>query len=351
MTSIASFSTLPAATVQQTVTPKNEIIDIRSTTHGINLKNDLLLKLTPGENEEKKIPTILLYDEAGLKLFEEITYLDEYYLTNAEIELLETWATEMVRKLTPGTMIVELGSGNLRKTGIFLAALDKLGVPFEYFALDLSFSELERTLDAVPAYNNVRTSGLHGTYDDGMAWLLRAENHAKPKCIMSLGSSLGNFTCPEATEFLKAVGGCLAPGRDCLLVGLDKCRDHDVVYSAYNDREGVTRKFILNGLSHANKVLGEELFKIDDWEYVGEFDEKSGRHRAFVSPTKDVTYRDIVIRAGERVLIEESYKYSADQTEEMWAVAGFREVAHWGPTRKGVPYSLSHSLNDHYIDV
>ncbi len=30
--------------------------------------------------------------EAGLKIFEEITFLDEYYLTNAEIQALERHA-------------------------------------------------------------------------------------------------------------------------------------------------------------------------------------------------------------------------------------------------------------------
>jgi hypothetical protein len=53
------------------------IIDIRSSTDGIDMRNDLLQKLRPGDGEEKKIPTILLYDEIGLKLFEDITYLDE----------------------------------------------------------------------------------------------------------------------------------------------------------------------------------------------------------------------------------------------------------------------------------
>ena len=42
--------------------------------------------LNPGKGKERKMPTLLLYDEQGLKLFEDITYLDEYYLTNAEIE-------------------------------------------------------------------------------------------------------------------------------------------------------------------------------------------------------------------------------------------------------------------------
>lgn len=31
----------------------------------------------------RSVPTILLYDDAGLELFDQITYLEEYYLTNA----------------------------------------------------------------------------------------------------------------------------------------------------------------------------------------------------------------------------------------------------------------------------
>ena len=54
---------------------------------------------------------MLLYDEAGLRLFEEITYLDEYYLTNAEIEVLETFADQIAERVRPGSVVVELGSG------------------------------------------------------------------------------------------------------------------------------------------------------------------------------------------------------------------------------------------------
>jgi L-histidine Nalpha-methyltransferase / hercynylcysteine S-oxide synthase len=49
--------------------------------------------------------------EAGLKLFEEITYLDEYYLTNAEIEALTLHAKDIAERLPQGSRLVELGSG------------------------------------------------------------------------------------------------------------------------------------------------------------------------------------------------------------------------------------------------
>jgi uncharacterized SAM-dependent methyltransferase len=44
-------------------------------------------------------------------LFEDITYLDEYYLTNAEIEALHINAAAIAERLRPGTRLIELGSG------------------------------------------------------------------------------------------------------------------------------------------------------------------------------------------------------------------------------------------------
>jgi len=34
-----------------------------------------------------------------------------YYLTNAEIEILETYAEQIARRVQPGSVLVELGSG------------------------------------------------------------------------------------------------------------------------------------------------------------------------------------------------------------------------------------------------
>lgn len=49
--------------------------------------------------------------EKGLKLFEAITYLDEYYLTNAEIATLQTHANAIAARLPENARLVELGSG------------------------------------------------------------------------------------------------------------------------------------------------------------------------------------------------------------------------------------------------
>ncbi len=78
---------------------------------GLSLVEDIHKELNAGAGQEKRLPTLLLYDEQGLKLFEDITYLDEYYLTNAEIDVLTNHADEIARHICAGSLVVELGSG------------------------------------------------------------------------------------------------------------------------------------------------------------------------------------------------------------------------------------------------
>ena len=74
---------------------------------------------------------------------------------------------------------------------ILLQALEDAGKDIDYYALDLSLKELKRTLEQVPVFRHVRCHGLHGTYDDGLDWLKMPENSTRPRCVMSLGSSIG----------------------------------------------------------------------------------------------------------------------------------------------------------------
>ena len=87
------------------------IIDIRRETTGESLRDEILSGIRAENGVEKRLPTMLLYDEAGLRLFERITYLEEYYPTNAEIEVLTTYANQIAQTVPDGSMVVELGSG------------------------------------------------------------------------------------------------------------------------------------------------------------------------------------------------------------------------------------------------
>jgi hypothetical protein len=56
-----------------TITSDIDIIDIRSDAIEKDVKVDILSMLKP-ENGPKKLPTLLLYDEKGLQIFEEVTF-------------------------------------------------------------------------------------------------------------------------------------------------------------------------------------------------------------------------------------------------------------------------------------
>ena len=110
------------------------ILDIRSTEIAHSIRDEIIAGLQPCDGKEKNMPSTLLYDEIGLKLFEALTFSDEvlakygaryqsrprkfvlticmqYYLTNVELDILQTWATEITKLIKPNSMIVELGSG------------------------------------------------------------------------------------------------------------------------------------------------------------------------------------------------------------------------------------------------
>jgi len=217
---------------------------------------------------------------------------------------------------------------NLRKVNILLQAIEKRRVNVEYYALDLDLKELQRTLSAVPTYEFVKCSGLHGTYDDGLEWLQEPGQSGKPKTILSLGSSIGNFKRHEAASFLGGFARILQPG-DTMLLGIDSCHDPDKVLHAYNDRDGVTHQFILNGLLHANQLFGSEVFKLEDWTVIGKYDGVGGRHHASLTPKKDVQIDGVTIRKDEQVHIEESHKYNAEEITRLWDQAGLAEGATW----------------------
>lgn len=200
-----------------------------------------------------------------------------------------------------------------------LDALERARKEITYFALDLMHAELDRTLELVPdgTYQHVKCAGLWGTYDDGLAWMKRPENAGRPKAILSLGSSLGNFTPEEATDFIGQFTAELGYD-DMMLVALDGCQEPEKVFHAYNDRGDVTHDFTMNGLKHANQIMGYDAFNISDWEAVGEFDQHGSRHRAHVVPKTDLTVEGVSIKKGEKVNIEESYKWPIEAAKKLW---------------------------------
>ena len=320
------------------------ILDIRASGKDMNLGPQIRAGLQKTDYHGHRVfPSMLLWNEQGLKYFEDVTYTPEYYLTNAEISLLEAHSHEIAKQLAPGAILLELGSGNLRKVGILLNAIDALGTPAEYYALDLDRNELERSLRELGAnkYKHVRCHGLLGAYEDGRTWLAMMENAQKPRCVLSLGSTLGSFSRPEAGQFLGEWSCTLQPSEDKqsanhsgvppysddvrIIVGLDACKDGERVFKAYNDKPGANKRFIMNAIEHANYHLCYNAFNPSDWTVQGEWDAENGRHDQYLVPLKDVKFEGTRLPKGELIFLVHSHKYDKAEKDDLWDCAQLNE--------------------------
>ncbi|GAA5905979.1 hypothetical protein JCM5296_001307 [Sporobolomyces johnsonii] len=418
----------------------------------------------------KRVPTMFLYGEKGLSIYEDITKTHAYYPFEAEKEILETYGDEIACRMfgLPSSVLdeekadegkevfeatgsgnsaakkekwgdpsvglhnygvngglnhpepihlatvglaVELGSGSLDKTRHLLRSMAKLLQPkdktsthgvmkaIEYKALDLEAASLYTTLtslasvegdcvttslqDHIPT-RRVSVSGLHATYDEGLAFL-KEQNGKSPRSlaidspetspsvsperlpptideegpaaastatrgdekrktsILWLGSSIGNFTREEAVEFLKGID--LATG-DTMLIGIDGCDNGPEIEVAYNDPEGVTRAFILEGVDQAGKCLHPDLeagagLCSQNFEYVNRWNGEIGRHEAYIRAIDDLVVpvpavpgsehdaTEIHLTRGELLQIEVSYKYTPAEAMALFHLAGLRLIQQW----------------------
>jgi len=145
------------------------------------------------------------------------------------------------------------------------------------------------------------------------------------------GSTIGNFTPAEATQFL-GVARDLAGVGGGMLIGVDLKKDAARLNAAYNDARGITAEFNLNLLARINRELGAD-FDVAAFRHRAYYDEARGRIEMHLESMKAqaVTIRGRVVRfrAGETIHTENSCKYSVREFQQLAAGAGWAPVECW----------------------
>ncbi|EGO05245.1 hypothetical protein SERLA73DRAFT_174291 [Serpula lacrymans var. lacrymans S7.3] len=326
---------LEATSTQNLVSFQIPIVDIRTPSC---LEETIRKKVVSGlarPYNKKSIPDLLLYNETGLRLFEDLTYQPDYYLTGLEIEILSKHSLKIADSIPVGSLIMELGAGALRKTALILDALEAQKKEVAYLALDLDRPELVRTLGQLNGkYTHVKLGGLWGTYDDGRRWL--SENTSdSPRTILWLGSSIGNVKRDDAGDFIRSFGDVLS-SKDRFVVAIDsRYHEVDTICRAYNDREGFAERFCLNGIDSFNQLFGRAIIDISCAKYRTVYNEVKGRHEVYYRCTHDFEirlpgdYPPTFLYEGELILLAHSYKYAAVERESLWLRAGARPEKEW----------------------
>ena len=290
----------------------------------------------------KTLSPWLFYDEAGSRLFEEITELPEYYVTRTERKILAEHAAEMIAAAADGQniSIIELGAGTATKTGLLLqAAVAKQG-RVTYYPIDVSETALEEARTRLEAeLPKVVVEPVVADYTEGMRQnKADAAAAAERRLVLYIGSSIGNFSPLDAVEVLRGVRSQLTPG-DCLLLGTDMVKDPRMLLAAYDDAAGVTAKFNLNVLLRINREL-DGNFEPALFRHRARWNEQHARVEMHLESVRAqrVELRgldmDVQFRRGETIHTENSYKFTDQRVMSLLLRAGFKLRQQWSDEHK-----------------
>jgi dimethylhistidine N-methyltransferase len=277
---------------------------------------------------QKTLPCKYFYDARGSALFEAICELPEYYPTRTELGIMERHAPAMANRLGARCLLVEYGSGSSRKTRLLL---DQLRDPAGYVPIDISPSALAASAATLrAAYPGLEVLPVCADYTAPLD--LPAPRRAPTRSgVYFPGSTIGNFTPPQAQRFLGQMARVAGPG-GVLLVGVDLAKDRATLERAYDDAAGVTAAFNENLLVRINRELFAD-FDLDRFTHRARWDRALGRVEmhlvARAAHAVHVAGRAFSFRAGETIHTENSYKYELPAFAALAASAGLAVTDVW----------------------
>jgi dimethylhistidine N-methyltransferase len=268
------------------------------------------------------------YDARGSQLFDEITRLPEYYLTNTELGIMRDNIDEIVALVGKQASLIEFGSGSSLKTRVLLEHLSELAA---YVPVDISEEHLRASAD------EIRIEFPHIDVLPVVADFTRQFQLPSPivmpvrNVVYFPGSTIGNFEHDTAMKLLHVMHH-EAGSNGALLIGVDLQKDPQIIENAYNDAAGVTAEFNLNMLRHLNRDYGSN-FDMSQFAHSANYDPDEGRVVVKLVSQKDQTFelgeREFDIADGEAILTEYSHKYTLEGFASMAAAAGFAVEKVW----------------------
>jgi dimethylhistidine N-methyltransferase len=276
----------------------------------------------------KRIDPFWFYDERGAALFDRLCSQPEFYLTRAELALMDAHAADIAAQIGPVAALIELGSGTSLKTRLLLEEMES---PVAYMPVDVARTPLVAAARALAArFPDIAVIPVCADFTQPIA-LPEELADVRRRVVYFAGSTIGNFQRPQAIEILEHMRDLAGPD-GAVLVSIDLAKRPAVMERAYNDSAGVTAEFNRNALTHINHRLGAD------------FDVRRFVHRAvWVDSEQRIEMRlrstcaQMVRLGGEQVafgrdeelVTEYCHKYLAGEFTAMGQAAGLCPREQW----------------------
>lgn len=287
----------------------------------MNFKRDVLEGLGA---KRKTLKPVYFYDEVGSRLFYEICECPEYYPARTDIQILQTYAHEIVQSIPENSTLIEPGGGGSRKVEYLL----KTGKFSSYIPVDVSKAVmLETAEELAEIYKEVQIKPIVANFIQKEFDADYFTNHDSA-FIFFPGSTIGNMDPSLQSFFFDRVRRMLGQ-EGFLLLGVDLRKDVKTIESAYNDEGGLTAQFNKNLLKRMNLELGAN-FQIDSFHHKAIYNEQFHRLEMHLVSEKKQTVRlgnrHFEFESGETIHTENSYKFDLTELERLAELSGFSMV-------------------------
>ena len=281
-----------------------------------------------------RIAPKFFYDELGCAIYGAICRLPEYYPTRTEIAIFREHRNAIADAVGTRRQFVDLGAGDCCKAEGWLPFVN----PSRYVAVDIAGPEIARALDRM-ALDFPETEMIGIVTDFSRSLDIDEVLDARATTFFYPGSSIGNFTPPDAASFMASIRRhCASRPGSGLLIGVDGKKAKAILDAAYDDALGVTAAFNRNALVHLNRRFGFD-FAIDGFTHHGFYNEVLGRIEMHLESLRS---QEVHLGAatrrfarGERIHTENSYKYTRDEFAALLQQAGFGEAMTWSAPEDG----------------
>ena len=291
--------------------------------------NDVISGLT---QQQKTLPCKYFYDDKGAALFEQITSLQEYYVTRTELSILEQYSQSIAQMLPENLSIIEPGCGSGKKVAYLLAHMAnvKTFVPFEISEEMLSYSLAHLS----PLFPDLAISPLLGDFTHSQTVKQLTKDTAldsQTNLVYFPGSTLGNFAPVKAIEIMNNFHR-LCGVNGYVLIGVDLVKERQVLLDAYNDKAGITAAFNKNLLQRINNELNG-TFNLDNFSHESRFNEQHSRIEMHLvsncNQSVIINDQQIDFIEGESIHTENSHKYTLESFKQLAAQANLKLEQTW----------------------
>ncbi|MEI8665485.1 L-histidine N(alpha)-methyltransferase [Pseudoalteromonas sp. B28] len=291
--------------------------------------NDVISGLT---QQQKTLPCKYFYDDKGAALFEQITSLQEYYVTRTELSILEQYSQSIAQMLPENLSIIEPRCGSGKKVAYLLAHMAnvKTFVPFEISEEMLSYS----LAHLLPLFPDLAISPLLGDFTHSQMVKQLTKDTAldsQTNLVYFPGSTLGNFAPVKAIEIMNNFHR-LCGVNGYVLIGIDLVKERQVLLNAYNDKAGVTAAFNKNLLQRINNELNG-TFNIDNFSHESRFNEQHSRIEMHLvsncNQSVIINDQQIDFIEGESIHTENSHKYTLESFKQLASQANLKLEQTW----------------------